>query len=149
MLNQLLENMSVRLICLTILISIGLSSCPDAVLADRYIGKLPEDGQFKFYVEQIPNNVTVYWDYDFNGRPDTVFACPLTGYGKVSSCHVPLVAGDNNYIFTTCPSSNPVYYLTTRECWECVSCRAWFRKKGIDHTVPTHKLAVVYCKDDY
>jgi len=148
MLSILLKNTSVRWICLTILISVGLASCPDAALADRYIGKLPKDGQFKFYVEQIPNNVTLYWDYDFNGEADTVFACPLVGYGRVSSCDVPLVAGDNNYIFTTCPSSNnPVYYLTTRQCWECLSCKAWFKRKDINYPVPTHKLAVMYCKD--
>ena len=148
MLNQLLKSMSVRWICLTILISIGIVSCPDTALAaERYIGKLPQDGQFKFHVEQIPNNVTLYWDYDFNGTPDTVFACPLVGYGKVSSCNVPLKAGDNNYIFTTCPSDDPVYYLTTRQCWECVSCRAWFKPPddSINFPLPAVKMAVRYC----
>ena len=147
MLSILLKNMSVRWICLTILISIGVVSCPDTALADRYIGELPENGQFKFYVEQVPNNVTLYWDYDFNGRPETVFACPLVGYGKVSSCNVPLKAGDNNYIFTTCPSDDPVYYLTTRQCWECVSCRAWFKPPddSINFPLPAVKMAVRYC----
>ena len=147
MLNQLLKSMSVRWICLTILISIGVVSCPDTALADRYIGELPENGQFKFYVEQVPNNVTLYWDYDFNGRPETVFACPLVGYGKVSSCNVPLKAGDNNYIFTTCPSDDPVYYLTTRQCWECLSCKAWFkpRDNSINFPLPAKGMVVRYC----
>ena len=150
MLNQLLKNMSVRWICLPILIS----SCPDAAIAfesraDRYIGELPKDGQVKFHVEQIPNNVTLYWDYDFNGHPDTVFACPLVGQGKISSCDVPLKAGDNNYIFTTCPSHYPIYFLTTRECWECLSCRAWFKPpqdgEDIHFPLPTVKMSVRYC----
>ena len=150
MLNQLLKSTSVRWICLTILISIGVVSCPDTALADdRYIGELPKDGQFRFYLEQIPNNVTLYWDYDFNGHPDTVFACPLAGQGKISSCDMPLKAGDNNYIFTTCPSHYPMYYLTTRECWECLSCRAWFKPpqdgEDIHFPLPTVKMSVRYC----
>ena len=148
MLNQLLKSTSVRWICLTILISIGVVSCPDTALADdRYIGELPKDGQFRFYLEQIPNNVTLYWDYDFNGHPDTVFACPLAGQGKISSCDMPLKAGDNNYIFTTCPSHYPMYYLTTRECWECLSCRAWFKPPddSINFPLPAKGMVVRYC----
>ena len=151
MLNQLLKSTSVRWICLTILISIGLVSCPDAALADdRYIGELPKDGQFKFYLEQIPNNITLIWDYDFNGHPDTVFACPLVGQGKISSCDMPLKAGDNNYIFTTCPSHDPMYYLTTRECWECVSCKAWFKPPddSINFPLSAGGMVVRYCNEN-
>ena len=151
MLNQLLKSTSVRWICLTILISIGVVSCPDTALADdRYIGELPKDGQFRFYLEQIPNNVTLYWDYDFNGHPDTVFACPLAGQGKISSCDMPLKAGDNNYIFTTCPSHYPMYYLTTRECWECLSCRAWFKPPddSINFPLPAKGMVVRYCNEN-
>ena len=153
MLNQLLKSTSVRWICLTILISIGVVSCPDTALADdRYIGELPKDGQFRFYLEQIPNNVTLYWDYDFNGHPDTVFACPLAGQGKISSCDMPLKAGDNNYIFTTCPSHYPMYYLTTRECWECLSCRAWFKPpqdgEDIHFPLSAKGMVVRYCNEN-
>ena len=49
------------------------------------IGELPKDGQYKWEVEQVPNNVTVYWDYNLDGRADTVFACPVTGSGRLST----------------------------------------------------------------
>ena len=121
-------------------IFVFLTMLTGAVSAD--IGELPKDGQFKFKVEQIPNNVTLYWDYNFDGHADTVFACPLAGYGKVSSCNVPLHAGDNNYIFTTCPSPDPIYYLTTRECWECLSCKAWLKGDKINFPLGANVMRI-------
>jgi hypothetical protein len=60
------------------------------------VGELPNQGQYKWEVEQVPNNVTVYWDYDANGYADTVFACPIMGYGKLSTCDVRMETGENN-----------------------------------------------------
>ena len=94
------------------------------------VGELPNQGQYKWEVEQVPNNVTVYWDYDVDGYADTVFACPVMGYGKLSTCDVRMEAGENNYLFTNCPSPNPIYYLTSKECWECLTCKDWLNGKN-------------------
>jgi len=124
--NTLLKSMNVRWICSTILISIGLMSCPDTVLADRYMGELPNKGIYFFKVEQVPRSVTVYWDYHSDRIADKAFVCPMVDSGLVRDCSIeyPFDAGDpDTYIFSTCPnSSDPTYYLTTRECWECKTC---------------------------
>ena len=94
-------------------------------LPDVDIGMLPENGQFKFKVDQIPNNVTVYWDYDFDRKADAIIACPMIGFGRLENCKRQIFAEKNEYIFTNCPSAEPLYYITTRECWECLTCKGW------------------------
>ena len=94
-----------------------------------YIGELPKEGQYKWEVEQVPNNVTVYWDYNLDGRADTVFACPVTGSGRLSTCDIKMETGERDYLFTNCPSNEPLYYLTSRQCWECLSCKRWLKGK--------------------
>ena len=70
------------------------------------IGELPKDGQYQWEVEQVPSNVTVYWDYDFDGHADTVFACPVTGSGRLSTCNIKMETSERDYLFTNCPWYN-------------------------------------------
>ena len=98
-----------------------------AVNAD--IGELPKEGQYKWEVDQVPNNITVYWDYNLDGRADTVFACPITGSGRLSTCDIKMETGERDYLFTYCPSPEPLYYLTSRQCWECLSCKKWLKER--------------------
>ena len=111
-----------------------------AVNAD--IGELPKDGQYKWEVEQVPNNVTVYWDYDFDGRPDTVFACPITGSGKLSTCNIKMETSERDYLFTNCPSSEPLYYLTSRQCWECLTCKDWLKGRSEPPLAATNMVRI-------
>jgi len=124
--NTLSRSMNVKWICSTILISIGLMSCPDVVLSDRYIGELPNKGIYFFKVDQVPRSVTIYWDYQNDRIPDKAFVCPMVDHGRVMDCsrEYPFDGGaPDTYIFSTCPNTNyPTYYLTTRECWECNTC---------------------------
>ena len=107
------------------------------------IGELPEDGQYQWEVEQVPSNVTVYWDYDFDGYADTVFACPITGSGKLSTCNIKMETSKRDYLFTNCPSPEPLYYLTSRQCWECLSCKRWL--KGRDKPPLAANMVRVKC----
>ena len=111
-----------------------------AVNAD--IGELPKDGQYQWEVDQVPNNITVYWDYNLDGRADTVFACPVTGYGKLSTCAIKMETGERDYLFTNCPSPDPLYYLTSRQCWECMSCRDWLRNKNVPPLAATNMVRI-------
>ena len=154
MLNQLLKNMSVRWTCLTILISIGMASCPNAVLAerDKYIGELPNKGIYFFKVDQVPRSVTVYWDYHTDRIPDKACGCPMIDHGRVVDCNreYPFDAGDpDTYIFSTCPSSNyPTYYLTTRDCWECDLCMKFLIPDKTTHPYVVRNLQFKLCKDE-
>ena len=102
-------------------------------LPDVDIGMLPKDGQFKFMVDEVPNSITLYWDYNFDNKADAIIACPMLGYGRLPDCKTPLRAEKNEYIFTNCPSSEPLYYITTRHCWECLSCRMWIQPDKAMH----------------
>jgi hypothetical protein len=101
-----------------------------------YIGKLPEKGNYFFKVDEIPANLTVYWDFNMDGFPDAVFGCPVVGGGRVYDCGERIKNGEDEYVFSTCPSRAEdydrglkyFYYLTKNECWECLSCRAWITK---------------------
>ena len=152
MLSVLLKNMSVRWICLTILISVGLASCPDAVLADRYIGELPNKGIYFFKVDQVPRSVTVYWDYHTDRVPDKAFVCPMVDHGMVKDCSIeyPFDGGDpDTYIFSTCPNSDyPTYYLTTRDCWECDLCMNFLIPDKAVHPYVVNNVEFKLCKDE-
>ena len=122
--------MNVKWICLTILVVISCAVVASADLAfgenKMYMGELPNKGIYFFKVEQVPRSVTVYWDYHSDKIADRAFVCPMVDSGLVRDCSIeyPFDAGDpDTYIFSTCPnSSDPTYYLTTRECWECKTC---------------------------
>jgi len=150
MLNQLLKNMSVRWICLTILISIGNVGLAEPF--DKYIGELPNQGIYFFKVDQVPRSVTVYWDYHTDRIPDKAFVCPMVDFGRVKDCRIeyPFDAGDpDTYIFSTCPnSSDPTYYLTTRECWECDLCMNFLIPDKALHPFVVNNVEFKLCKDE-
>ena len=116
--------MNVKWICLTILVVISCAAAAES--NEMYMGELPNKGIYFFKVEQVPRSVTVYWDYHSDKIVDKAFVCPMVDSGLVRDCSIeyPFDSGDpDTYIFSTCPhSSDPTYYLTTRECWECNTC---------------------------
>ena len=150
MLSILLKNMSVRWICLTILISMGNVALAESF--DRYIGGLPNRGIYFFKVDQVPRSVTVYWDYHTDRIPDKAFVCPMVDHGRVVDCsrEYPFDAGDpDTYIFSTCPNSDyPTYYLTTRDCWECDLCMNFLLPDKAVHPYVVRNLRFKLCKDE-
>ena len=150
MLSILLKNMSVRWICLTILISMGNVALAESF--DRYIGELPNEGIYFFKVDQVPRSVTVYWDYHSDKIPDKAFVCPMIDHGRVKDCsrEYPFDAGDpDTYIFSTCPNTNyPTYYLTTRDCWECSTCMKFLIPDKTTHPYVIRNLQFKLCKDE-
>ena len=150
MLRILLKNMSVRWICLTILISIGNVALAESF--DKYIGELPNEGIYFFKVDQVPRSVTVYWDYHSDRVPDKAFVCPMVDHGRVVDCSIeyPFDAGDaDTYIFSTCPNSDyPTYYLTTRDCWECNTCMNFLIPDKAVHPYVVNNVEFKLCKDE-
>ena len=150
MLSILLKNMSVRWICLTILISVGNVGLAEAF--DKYIGELPNKGIYFFKVDQVPRSVTVYWDYHSDKIPDRAFVCPMIDHGRVKDCSIeyPFDGGDpDTYIFSTCPNTNyPTYYLTTRECWECKLCMNFLIPDKAVHPYVVNNVEFKLCKDE-
>ena len=150
MLSILLKNMSVRWICLTILISIGNVALAESF--DKYIGELPNEGIYFFKVDQVPRSVTVYWDYHTDRIPDKAFVCPMVDHGKMVdySREYPFDGGDpDTYIFSTCPNSDyPTYYLTTRDCWECDLCMNFLLPDKAVHPYVINNVEFKLCKDE-
>ena len=75
--------MSVRLICL-ILVVVTSSSAVEALNQNSgmYIGELPNQGIHYFKVDEIPSNITVYWDYEEDRVVDDIYVCPMVASGK-------------------------------------------------------------------
>ena len=148
--STLLKSMSVRWICLTILISVWNVALAESF--DKYIGELPNKGIYFFKVDQVPRSVTVYWDYHSDKIPDKAFVCPMVDHGRVVDCsrEYPFDAGDpDTYIFSTCPSADyPTYYLTTRDCWECDLCMNFLIPDKTTHPYVVRNLRFKLCKDE-
>ena len=135
--------MNVKLICLMILVT----SCADLALAEQpsmHVGELPKKGLYVFKVDEVPNNLTLYWDYENNRMVDDIFVCPMVAYGKMD-CSKIKYADEDTYLFTTCPSSDPVYYITTRQCWVCNSCLMWLIPNKVVHPRAVTKSNVEEC----
>ena len=134
--------MSVRLICLILLISLMTSY---AAAEPVYMGELPNEGIHYFKVEEIPNNITIYWDYEEDRVVDDIYVCPTVASGKMD-CSKAKRADKDTYIFTTCSSSpDPVYYITTKQCWICSSCLMWLVPDKAIHPRAVTKLNVKEC----
>ena len=150
MLSILLKNMSVRWICLTILISMGNVALAESF--DKYIGELPNKGIYFLKVDQVPRSVTVYWDYHSDKIPDRAFVCPMVDHGMVKDCSIEYQfdGGDpDTYRFSTCPNTNyPTYYLTTRDCWECDLCMNFLIPDKAVHPYVIRNLQFKLCKDE-
>ena len=138
--------MSVRLICL-ILVVVTSSSAVEALNQNSgmYIGELPNQGIHYFKVDEIPNNVTVYWDYEEDRVVDDIYVCPMVASGKMD-CSKAKHADKDTHIFTTCPlPEDPVYYITTKQCWVCDSCLMWLTPGKTLHPRSVTKSNVKEC----
>jgi hypothetical protein len=141
--------MSVRLICLILMVVVVVTSS-STVEAEMYIGELPKHGIHYFKVDEVPNNITVYWDYEENRVVDDIYVCPMVASGKMD-CSKAKHADKDTYIFTTCPSPSPVafvdafYYITSRQCWVCNSCLMWLIPDKVIHPRAITKSNVKEC----
>lgn len=70
---------------------------------------------FRWEINEVPRNVTVYYDVNDDGFADIVFAHPIVAENHSPACHLPRPEQAHHWLFTTCPNSKPADYFVIHE----------------------------------
>jgi hypothetical protein len=67
-------------------------------------------------VNEVPRNITIYYDLDGNGTPEIVFAHPIIAENHAPKCGAGIREEEQYHkLMTTCPSEHPVDYFITHQ----------------------------------
>ena len=101
---------------------------------------------FRWEVEEIPRNVTVYMDMERDGYIDFVWAFPIQTTGLMESCDPSEFPKEREdaLIFNTCETTNmkhfKQYYITNTSGWVCNTCPLLHMGKGNAYSVQNHRI---------
>jgi hypothetical protein len=108
-----------------ILCSLFLIECGDVAFAKKlhYEWKMfhedmvepPLSKMLGWGLDEIPRNVTIYYDLNSDGRADVVFSHPVIAYTRVKDCAIDGKNKIDKYYLTltTCPSKDAYKYFAT------------------------------------
>ena len=66
-------------------------------------------------INEVPRNVTVYYDVNGDGYNDLVFAHPIVAENQAPSCDKPRQEQATHWLFTTCPNNKPPDYFVVHK----------------------------------
>ena len=66
-------------------------------------------------VNEIPGNVTVYYDVNGDRKPDVVFAHPIMAMNSGVKCDAKKIDDEYYWIFTTCPADHAADYFVFKQ----------------------------------
>jgi hypothetical protein len=69
----------------------------------------------KWEINEVPRNVTVYYDVNDDGFNDMVFAHPIVAENHAPACDHPRPEQAHHWMFTTCPMTHAADYFVVRE----------------------------------
>ena len=75
----------------------------------------PKEMTLGWYVNEIPSNVTVYYDVNGDKQPDVVFAHPILFVNVGVYCDAKRVVDEQYWMFSTCPADHAADYFVTRQ----------------------------------
>jgi len=75
----------------------------------------PKEMTLGWNVNEIPANVTVYYDVNGDKKPDVVFAHPILFVNIGVYCDVKRVVNDGYWMFSTCPADHAADYFVARQ----------------------------------
>jgi len=75
----------------------------------------PKEMTVGWNVNEIPSNVTVYYDVNGDKQPDVVFAHPILFVNIGVYCDVKRVVDAGYWMFSTCPADHAADYFVTRQ----------------------------------
>lgn len=70
---------------------------------------------FRWEINEVPRNVTVYYDVNDDGFADIVFAHPIVAENHAPSCDKRRPEQDKHWLFTTCPNAKSADYFVLFE----------------------------------
>ena len=65
-------------------------------------------------VNEIPSNITIYYDVNGDQKPDVVFAHPIMATNIGVQCDVERVENEAYWVFSTCPADHAADYFIYR-----------------------------------
>lgn len=69
----------------------------------------------RWEINEVPRNVTVYYDVNSDGFNDIVFAHPIVAENHAPACDHPRPEQKHHWMFTTCPTSPAADYFVVHE----------------------------------
>lgn len=70
----------------------------------------------RWEINEVPRNVTVYYDVNGDGFHDIVFAHPIVAENHAPACaKIPRPEQKHHWMFTTCPQNRAADYFVVRE----------------------------------
>ena len=69
----------------------------------------------RWEINEVPRNVTVYYDVNKDGFHDIVFAHPIVAENHAPSCDHPRPEQKYHWMFTTCPQARAADYFVVHE----------------------------------
>jgi hypothetical protein len=92
---------------------------PDAAFAEwsnkEGVVEPPKEMTLGWRVNEIPSNVTVYYDVNGDKQPDVVFAHPIVFVNTGVYCDVKRTVDEQYWMFSTCPADHAADYFVTRQ----------------------------------
>ena len=92
---------------------------PGAALAnwinDTGVIEPPKEMVLGWNVNEIPSNVTVYYDVNGDKQPDIVFTHPILFVNIGVYCDAKRPVDDGYWMFSTCPADHAADYFVTRQ----------------------------------
>ena len=75
----------------------------------------PKEMTVGWNVNEVPANVTVYYDVNGDEKPDVVFAHPIVFVNLGVYCDAKRVVDEQYWMFSTCPAEHAADYFVTRQ----------------------------------
>ena len=75
----------------------------------------PKEMTLGWNVNEVPSNVTVYYDVNGDKKPDVVFAHPILFVNIGVYCDVKRTVDEQYWMFSTCPADHAADYFVTRQ----------------------------------
>ncbi len=130
----------IRLLILLTICSIALARCDEPVMAEEIYeqwkmerpGFVEPDMKYMvgWNVNEVPRNVTIYYDLDGDGVPELVFAHPIIAENANPKCDGGFREEENYHVLlSTCPSEMAVDYFFTKQysMFRLLRQRVWSR----------------------
>ena len=64
---------------------------------------------------EIPGNVTIYYDVNGDKKPDVIFAHPIMAMSSGVACDAKKIKNEYYWVFTTCPADHAADYFIYKQ----------------------------------
>jgi len=110
-----MRSMANNIAALLLLIALVLPSAASSWDNEDSMVEPPRDRVVGWSVNEIPANVTVYYDVTGDGVADLVFAHPIVSMNTGVYCNAAREPVKNQLLFTTCPVEHAADYFVTKQ----------------------------------